>query len=123
VKATILLAHGSRDPEWRRPIEAACARLGELAPDRRACAAYLEHGTPSLAQAVAALVAAGVDDIVVVPAFLSGGGHVKLDVPRLVAEAAAAHPGLRIRAAADALGETAEVIEALARAALRLAGG
>jgi sirohydrochlorin ferrochelatase len=44
------------------------------------------------------LVKAGFDEIVVVPLLLSEAYHAKVDVPEVVAEATARHPGLRIRA-------------------------
>ena len=49
----------------------------------------------------------------VVPVFLGEGGHVRGDLPQLVAAAADAHPGVEFSLAA-AIGEHAAVIDAIA---------
>ena len=96
--ALIALAHGSRDPRSSATIEALVAQVRELRPDLRIEAAFLELSKPSFAQAVAKLVRAGHDEIVVVPLLLTEAYHAKVDVPSAVAEAAARHEGLQIRA-------------------------
>jgi sirohydrochlorin ferrochelatase len=50
--------------------------------------------TPSLPVEAAALAARGVREIVIVPIFLGQGGHLLRDLPRLVEELRAAHPGM-----------------------------
>jgi sirohydrochlorin cobaltochelatase len=70
---------------------------------------------------VHALAAAGATRIDVVPLFLGTGGHLRADLPPLVASARAAHAGLDIRLH-PAIGENAAVIEAMAAAALALTG-
>jgi sirohydrochlorin cobaltochelatase len=118
--AVVLLAHGSPDPDWRRPIDAVAARLQVKAPERAVVVAFLECLAPTLAQAVATLVAEGHRRALVLAAFLSPGGrHIKEDVPRLVAEQARAHPELRLELRPGALGAEPEVVEALAVAAMR----
>jgi sirohydrochlorin cobaltochelatase len=118
--AVVLLAHGSPDPDWRRPIEALAQRLREREPGRTVMVAYLACLEPSLEQAVARLWAQGHRWLLVLAAFLSPGGrHIKEDVPRLVAEQAELHPELRIELRPGALGAEPEVVEALAEAAVR----
>jgi sirohydrochlorin cobaltochelatase len=122
--AIILLAHGSPDPDWRRPLERARDLLRTRMPDRTVVLAFLEHTPPSLGTAVAQLLAAGHARAVVMAAFLSGGGnHIKKHVPALVAEVAREHPGIELRFVPGALGEQPEIPDALARAAARLAAG
>ena len=105
----VLFAHGSRDPDWSRPFERLAAALEKKLPAVAVALAYLEHG-PSLEEALAALVAKGVGAIRVVPVFLGAGGHVKADIPRLVAAASPAVP-----VSVDApIGEQAQVIDAIA---------
>jgi sirohydrochlorin cobaltochelatase len=108
----VLFAHGSRDPEWARPFERIAALLREQLPATTVGLAFLEHG-PSLEEVVAALVAKGAGAIRIVPAFLGAGGHVKDDLPRLVA--GAAREGVQIHLDKP-LGEQPQVIEAIARA-------
>jgi sirohydrochlorin cobaltochelatase len=108
----VLFAHGSRDPEWAQPFESIASRLAEKFLVR---VAYLELMRPSLDEAVSALVAAGAKSVHVVPVFLGAGGHVKGDLPGLVAAARRAYPDLKI-IIEKPIGEQPKVIEAIAAA-------
>jgi sirohydrochlorin cobaltochelatase len=108
----VLVAHGSRDPEWSAPFERIAASLAQKLPAVSVGLAYLEHG-PSLDETVTALVAKGVGSIRVVPVFLGQGGHVKEDLPRLVSESA--RPGVTL-ALDKPIGEQPQVVEAIASA-------
>jgi sirohydrochlorin cobaltochelatase len=105
----ILVAHGSRDPEWSRPFERLTAVLEKKLPAVAIALCYLEHG-PSLEEALAALTAKGAGAIRVVPLFLGAGGHVKQDIPKLVA---AANPGVPVTIDAP-IGEQDRLIDAIA---------
>jgi sirohydrochlorin cobaltochelatase len=115
--ALVLVAHGSPDPDWRRPLEQLHAMLtGLLGP--RVGLAYLAHA-PSLIDVINPLADAGHTRIVVVAALLSPGGrHVKQDIPEAVAHARALRPELEIVLAEGALGDDPGVIAALAAASL-----
>lgn len=113
--AIVLFAHGARDPEWARPLERIAQSLAKRRAGSAVRIAYLELMRPSLGEAVAALAAEGVARVAVVPVFLGQGGHVREDLPKLVAAAQAAHPGVTIEAQ-PAIGEQTEVIEAIAGA-------
>jgi sirohydrochlorin cobaltochelatase len=118
----ILLAHGSPDPDWRRPLEEARDRLCERMPDRRVELAFLEHTEPSLGAAVGRLAAEGHTRATVMAAFLSGGGnHIKKHVPQLVDDVAREHSGFELHLVPGALGAEPEIPDALAKAAARLA--
>jgi sirohydrochlorin cobaltochelatase len=117
-RGIVLFAHGSRDARWREPVEAVAARVAQLAPDTVVRCAYLELATPDLAGAVDELAHAGVDGIDIVPLFLGVGKHLREDLPRLLAELQQAHPGLVFRLR-PAVGEMPEVVDMLARAALK----
>ena len=110
----VLFGHGARDPRWADTIEALAARVAELAPGTPVQAAFLEFMTPDLATAVDALVARGVDAIVVAPVFLAAGGHVLRDLPDRLAAIATRHPGLSVRVE-PALGSLPAVLDAMAR--------
>jgi sirohydrochlorin cobaltochelatase len=105
----VLVAHGSRDPGWSRPFERLAAALEKKLPAVAVALCYLEHG-PSLEEALLALVAKGVGAIRVVPVFLGAGGHVKQDIPKLVA---AANPGVPVSVDSP-IGEQDQLIEAIA---------
>ena len=114
----VLLAHGSRDARWREPLEALRDRIA--GGDRRVELAYLQFCPPTIADALSACASRGDREILVVPVFLSGGGHLLRDVPEAIASAAAAHPALSVHTT-GVLGEEPEVLEAMARATIRLA--
>ena len=117
----VLIAHGSPDPDWRKPLErvaeVANARAGSTGP--RVALAYMDFIEPSLADVVRDLANQGATEVRVVAAFLSAGGrHLKRDVPRLVEEVDAATAGVHVHLVPGALGDDDAVIEALAAAAL-----
>jgi sirohydrochlorin cobaltochelatase len=110
-QALVLFAHGSRDPQWARPFEQIAARLADRFSVKLA---YLEQMRPSLDEAVASLAASGARAARVVPLFLGAGGHVKDDLPRLVADAQRAH-GVQLTLE-QPIGEQPAVIAAIADA-------
>ena len=116
-RGVLLFAHGARDPRWAEPFDAVAARVRAWAPDAQVALAYLEFMAPTLKEAGSALVASGCDRVEVVPLFLGAGGHVRKDLPLLLAELAAAHPDTRWRLQ-PAVGEVTAVIDAMAHAAV-----
>jgi len=120
LKAVVLFAHGSRDPEWARPFQQLAATLSRKT-DALVRLAYLEVMEPSLPDAIAALERDGVQFIRIVPMFFGQGGHTKQDLPRLVAAARERHPALQIRIDPP-IGEQPSVIEAIATAIATVPG-
>ena len=114
----VLLAHGSRDPRWRAPVEAVAQRVTALDASVRVACAYLELSQPDLRTATAGLVAEGVGVVRVVPLFLGMGKHLREDLPRLLDELRAMHPEVRVESA-TAAGEEPEVVDLLARLAVK----
>ena len=108
----VLLGHGSRDPEWSQPFEKIAVSVGKRLPAVAVALAYLEHG-PSLEEAVTALAAKGALSIRVVPLFLGTGGHVKEDLPKLVAQAKRPEIQLMLD---KPIGEQPAVVEAISAA-------
>lgn len=117
-EALILFAHGARDARWAAPFEEILARVEARAPDRAPMLAFLELMQPDLETAVSTQAARGFTSVRIVPLFLGQGGHLRDDVPRLVARAQASNPGIEIELTAAA-GEDPQVIEALASYCLR----
>jgi sirohydrochlorin cobaltochelatase len=118
-RGIVLFAHGARDPRWAEPFEAVAQRVREREPALDVRLAFLELMTPSLRDAGNALALAGCERIDVVPLFLGAGGHVRNDLPVLVAELRTAHPGVRWHLQRP-IGEIDSVIEAMASAAVNL---
>lgn len=109
----ILFGHGARDARWKEPF----TRLaGKLAASRGNAApvdlAFLELMTPGLPEAIDTQAAQGCTAITVVPVFFGQGGHIRRDLPALIAQCQAAHPDLRIDCA-TAVGEDDGVLDAI----------
>lgn len=116
-KAVILFGHGSRDPLWRRPMDAVAQRVAQLRPDVAVLCAFLELEQPDLAAAAADLAGKGASEITVVPLFLGAGRHARQDLPVLLEAARKAHPAVRF-VLQPAVGEDSRVLDLLARIAL-----
>lgn len=116
-RGLILFAHGSRDPQWRAPMEAVAARATALQPEVLTRCAYLELMAPDLPACVEDMAAQGVSDLTIVPMFLGVGRHAREDLPALLAQLQARHPQLRFELR-PAIGEDARVVDMLARLAL-----
>ena len=95
-RGIILFAHGSRDPQWRVPIEAVAAQISARQPETLVRCAYLEICVPSLFEAAAELVAAGARQLRIFPLFLGVGKHAREDLPLLIEQIRTAHPDLQI---------------------------
>ena len=114
MRGIVLFAHGARDPQWARPFEAIRERVRASRPECPIELAYLEAMSPTLDEAIAALVAQGAPAITVFPLFMAQGGHLKRDVPRILEATRAAHPRVPI-ALEPAIGDVPEILDAVAR--------
>ena len=117
VRGAILLAHGSRDPLWQKPIEAIAKRIRQIAPATEVRCAYLEATVPDLPTSATELAALGVTSITVVPLFFGLGKHARDDLPVLLAGLQASHPGIAFNLR-PVLSEEPQMMELIARIAL-----
>lgn len=113
----LLFAHGARDPNWAGPFEEVARRIRQRAPEVAVQLCFLEFMAPTLHEGGAGLAAEGCAHVDVVPLFLGAGGHVRKDLPQLLAALAAAHPAVRWELR-PAIGEAEAVIEAMALSSL-----
>ena len=118
----ILLAHGSRDPLWRQPIEAVHQLVQAMQPGLPCMCAYLDACAPDLPAATQTLIAKGVKHLIVLPLFLGTGKHAREDIPRLLDELRRQHPGCRFDLQ-TAAGENPRVTSLLAQLAIEAAAG
>ncbi len=115
----ILFAHGARDPRWAEPFEAVAAQVRVQRPGVAVRLAFLDFMTPNLAQAGAELAASGCTVVQVLPMFLGAGGHVRKDLPLLVAAVQDTYPQMQV-SLNTAVGELPSVVAAMAAAAVAL---
>ena len=117
--AIILFAHGSRDPQWHKPIQAVAERIAQRSPSTLVRCAYLELTEPDLPHVTHALVSEGATSVCVVPMFLGVGRHAREDLPALIAKLKTSHPTIDIRCQ-PAVGEQPALLDLLAEIALNL---
>lgn len=120
--ALILFAHGARDPRWAEPFQRLQQLTQTKTPGTQVRLAFLELMSPRLPDVVAELAAAGCDQVTVVPVFLGQGGHVRRDLPEIVAQLAIDHPGITMHVV-PAVGEDPAVLDAMARYCIGSATG
>jgi sirohydrochlorin cobaltochelatase len=89
-----------------------------LLPGERIVLAFLDLMQPSLPACAASLHGEGVRSVRVVPVFLGAGGHLKEDLPKLVAGIRSNYPDLQITVEPP-IGERPEMIAAIAKVIAR----
>jgi sirohydrochlorin cobaltochelatase len=120
--ALILFAHGARDPEWSAPMRHIQMLVRAKQPDAEVDLAFLEFMSPSLSDCVAARVAAGARKIAVVPMFIAQGGHLKHELPEMMAQLRSTYPTVEFSLTGP-IGQEERVMQAMAEAVCEVGGG
>ncbi|MCE9640528.1 MAG: CbiX/SirB N-terminal domain-containing protein [Betaproteobacteria bacterium] len=110
--AIVLFAHGARDPEWAQPFRKIKRLLEARQPGVAVELAFLEIMKPALADAVAKLVLTGYRSIKIAPLFMAQGGHLKNDLPKILDDIRAGHPGVELTLL-PAVGDVDPVLDAI----------
>lgn len=92
--ANILLAHGSRDPQWQLPFQQMLASIQLNEKESSASGSeptrielsYMELCSPSLEETCQQLQQEGYNDFHIYPVFFAAGRHLRIDVPQQLAE-------------------------------------
>ena len=95
ITALLIVDHGSRRAESNQLLQKAAERFAKYSGWAIVEPAHMELAEPSIQQAFDRCVAQGAGRIVVFPWFLSPGRHWTEDIPRLVQQAAVAHPAVQ----------------------------
>lgn len=109
----ILFAHGSRDPLWRKPMDAVAQVMTQRWPDLAVECAFLELTTPDLATTVESMMMRGMTHLRIVPMFLGVGRHAREDLPELVRQMMDAYPQMAFELL-PSMGEHTAMIELMA---------
>lgn len=109
----ILVDHGSRLATANADFERVVREFGATAKLPIAEPAHMELAPPTIADAFERAVAAGADEILVLPYFLAMGRHASEDVPAQCAAAAERWPHVRWSLTAP-LGTSPAIFEAIA---------
>lgn len=119
--ALILFAHGARDPEWANPMRRVQAAIRLRMTNVPVELAFLEFMAPTLPDCAAGLIAQGADKVVVMPMFVARGGHLKKETPEMIEKLRSTFPNVEF-SLGNAIGEHELVVQAMATAALEVAG-
>jgi sirohydrochlorin cobaltochelatase len=91
--ANVLLAHGSRDPQWQMPFEVIAERIkntdkenNENRETTRIELSFMELSEPSLEHVCELLAKEGYKSINIYPIFFAAGRHLRVDVPNQLKE-------------------------------------
>jgi sirohydrochlorin ferrochelatase len=113
MKAILLIDHGSVRPEANEMLDHVAELVRRIAGAGVIVhAAHMELAKPTIATGFRHCVDDGATEVIAFPYMLSPGKHSTRDIPRLVAEAAAAFPNVAYRVT-DAFGlheKLAEVV-------------
>lgn len=91
----VLIAHGSRDPDWGRPLEELTAAVSERTGTQNVRLAYSQFAWPSLEDVVAG-AGPEIHRVRVVPLFMTAHGHVERDIRPAVDAVRRAHETLEV---------------------------
>lgn len=114
MRALLVVAHGSRRAESNDEVRRLTDELRVQAgiDYQRVDCAFLELADPSIPQGIDCCVASGVDEVVILPYFLSAGRHVVKDIPEIVDASRAQHPEVVLRIA-PYLGQASSLVSSL----------
>ncbi|MDY7579546.1 precorrin-8X methylmutase [Herbaspirillum sp. RTI4] len=90
----VVAGHGSRDADAVREFETLVELIRARAPQQVVTHGYLEFSSPTIAEAIAANLAAGSKQIAMVPGVLLAARHAKNDMPAELLTAAQTWPGI-----------------------------
>ena len=95
MRAILIIDHGSRKAEANQMLACVANLVQHLAGDGVIVEyAHMELAEPTIPQGFASCVRRGASEVIAFPYMLSPGRHSTSDIPGLVAEAAAEHPGV-----------------------------
>jgi Uncharacterized conserved protein len=96
MKGIVVVDHGSKRTEANEMMRCVANLVQAMSAENVIVRfAHMELAPPTVAEAFTECVVAGADEVIVFPYMLSPGRHSTADIPRMVAAAANAHPGVR----------------------------
>lgn len=108
----ILLAHGSAESRWRTSFEKMAESLRAVHGHKKIKLAYLQACSPSLLEIAQEAATEGFSNLLILPMFMAGGGHVERHIPELAKKIQQTFPELQIAILPPA-GEHPQFISAL----------
>ncbi|WP_040834216.1 sirohydrochlorin chelatase [Nocardia brevicatena] len=118
----VAVAHGSRDPRSAATVSAVVDRVRATRPGTAVRTAFLDLNEPSVDQVLDSLAAQGETHAVAVPLLLGSAFHARVDLPGILAAAAARHPWPRVTQA-QVLGADPRLVSVLRERVLAACAG
>lgn len=97
MKGILIAAHGSREKTTERTLEVLAGKVRKLSGVGLLEIAFMQFSARTIPAGLDALMERGCTEIVLIPYFLFDGVHIREDIPELIREYTAAHPGVSIR--------------------------
>ena len=117
----VLIGHGSRSPDWRKPFDALTHDLQAALGEDHVALSFMELDNPRLGEVVKDAAENGTEAISILPMFLSGGGHVKRDIETQVESLRGQYPNVTIEVLVS-LGEQPLIGQAIRQLAQEIIG-
>ena len=95
-KAVVLLGHGSIRESANVEVRAMWAMMQAQLPDLDIRGSFVEVAEPALEQVIEQLANEQVEQIVIVPMFLTRGNHLSNGIPRILDAMAEKYPNIKI---------------------------
>lgn len=92
----ILIAHGSRDPDWRGSLEGLTRAVQSSTPGEEVRLAFMQFTGPTLQEVVEQGWEEGIREFRLLPLFMASAGHVDKDIRPMVDELAHRFPQGRL---------------------------
>jgi len=109
--AFLVVAHGSREKPAQEEFKRLVGKYRKRHPGWKIAHAFLELARPSIPDALETL-AAGSDDLYVLPLFLFTAKHVRKHIPEILETFRKSRPGVKVRLAKP-LGADAQLLALL----------
>jgi len=90
----ILIAHGSKNPEWAVPFSQLTDDLRKELGEDAVYLCFMENAQPTLMEIAPQIMKTSVRKCRLLPMFMAKGAHFNKDIPELIAQMKAAYPEL-----------------------------
>lgn len=91
----VLLAHGSKNPEWAAPFRKLTADLRKDLGDDAVYLCFMENAAPGLMEVAGEIMKTSTRKYRLLPLFMAKGAHFHEDIPALMDEVKTAFPELK----------------------------
>jgi len=92
----VLVAHGSKNPDWTAPFHQMTSELRQDLGDHAVYLCFMENAAPGMMDVAREIVENGDRQCRLLPMFMAKGNHFYEDIPSQIEEVQAAFPDLEM---------------------------